>query len=100
LTGCADPDASAQPVVVGHPCLRLKGDFVNWSKWVRQVHRWVSVAFTVSVIFVIIVGLTAGESAEWAFYLPLLPLAALFFSGINLFLQPYAAKRRSSRRAS
>ncbi len=68
--------------------------------WVRQLHRWVSVAFTASVVLVIIVGLTAGESAEWAFYLPLFPLAVLFFSGINLFLQPYAARRRSSRRTS
>jgi len=68
--------------------------------WVRQLHRWVSVAFTASVVFVIIVGLTAGESADWAFYLPLLPLALLFFSGINLFLQPYAARWRRNQRTS
>lgn len=27
----------------------------NWSKWVRQIHRWLSIAFTVSVIIVTIV---------------------------------------------
>jgi len=23
---------------------------MNWNKWVRQIHRWVSIAFTVTVI--------------------------------------------------
>jgi hypothetical protein len=28
---------------------------MSWSKWVRQIHRWVSVAFTVTVIVNIVV---------------------------------------------
>jgi len=71
---------------------------LNWNTWVRQTHRWLSVAFAVTVI-VNIVALGREESTRrQVAFLPLLPLAALLFTGLYLFVLPYATKRRSGRR--
>ena len=72
---------------------------MTWSKWVRQTHRWVSIAFTVTVIanFVALARGT-GMPPFWVTYSPLLPLALLLFSGLYLFVLPYALKWRSRRR--
>ena len=70
---------------------------MNWNKWVRQTHRWLSMAFTVAVI-VNIVALAQKEPAVWVGLLALLPLALLLFTGLYLFVLPYATKWRSGRR--
>ncbi|MFC4535981.1 hypothetical protein [Sphaerisporangium dianthi] len=69
---------------------------MNLNKLVRQTHRWLSIAFTVTVI-ICFVALT-GVLPFWVFYTPLLPLALLLFSGLYLFALPYTAKWRSGRR--
>jgi len=70
---------------------------VRWSKWIRQVHRWLSIAFTVTVI-ANIVALSTGEGKppDWITYSPLLPLALLMLSGLYMFFQPYVARRRAT----
>jgi hypothetical protein len=71
---------------------------MNWNKWVRQIHRWLSIAFTVAVV-VNIVALAQGEMPPpWVTYSPLLPLALLMLTGLYLFVLPYATKWRSGRR--
>ena len=70
---------------------------MNWNRWARQTHRWLSIAFTVAVI-VNIVALRQEESAVWVGLLALLPLALLLFTGLYLFMLPYATKWRSGRR--
>jgi hypothetical protein len=71
---------------------------LNWNEWVRQTHRWLSIAFTVAVI-VNIVGLGKEKPTAWVGLLALLPLALLLITGLYLFVLPYAAKWRSGRRA-
>jgi len=70
---------------------------MNWNKWVRQTHRWLSIAFTVTVI-ANFVALARGTPPAWVTYSPLLPLALLLFSGLYMFVLPYATKWRSGRR--
>ena len=70
---------------------------LNWSNRVRQTHRWVSIAFTVAVI-VNIVALGQEEPAVWVGLLALLPLALLLFTGLYLYVLPYATTWRSGRR--
>ena len=67
--------------------------------WVRQTHRWLSLAFTVTVI-ANFVALAQGGGAPppWVTYSPLLPLALLLFSGLYLFVQPHATRWRGERR--
>jgi hypothetical protein len=67
------------------------------SKWIRQLHRWVSIAFTLTVVANIAVMSTGqGQPPAWVTYSPLLPLALLLFTGLYLFVLPYAAKKRSA----
>ena len=70
---------------------------MNWNKWVRQIHRWLSIAFTVTVI-VTFVALGQEKPVVWVSYVPLLPLALLLFTGLYLFVLPHATKWRSGRR--
>ena len=63
------------------------------SKWVRQIHRWVSIAFTVTVA-VCFVALT-GILPFWVFYVPLLPLFLLMLTGLYMFALPYVVRRRA-----
>jgi hypothetical protein len=69
---------------------------LNWNKWVRQTHRWLSIAFTVAVI-VNLVAVGKGKYTVWVGLLALLPLALLLFTGLYLFVLPYATKWGSGR---
>ena len=71
---------------------------MNWSKWIRQIHRWLSIAFTVTVIANFVALARGGTPPALVTYSPLVPLAFLLFSGLYLFALPYAAKWRSERR--
>ena len=73
---------------------------MNWNSWIRQIHRWVSIAFTVTVIAnFVALGAGSGTPPPWVTYSPLLPLALLLFSGLYMFVLPYAVRWRSGRRA-
>jgi hypothetical protein len=73
---------------------------LNWNIWIRQIHRWVSIAFTLTVIAnFIVLAQPGGMPPPWVTYSPLPPLALLMFSGLYLFTLPYAAKWRRGRRA-
>ena len=69
---------------------------MNWTKWIRQSHRWVSVAFTLSVI-VTFVALAQEKPVVWVSYVPLLPLALLLLTGLYLFALPYVTGWRRRR---
>jgi hypothetical protein len=66
---------------------------------IRQTHRWLSIVFTLTVI-ANFVALTQGQPPAWVTYSPLPPLALLLFSGLYLFVLPYATRWRSARRIS
>jgi hypothetical protein len=71
---------------------------MNWNKWIRQIHRWFSLVFTAAVI-INIVAIVAGRYATWVGLLAVAPLAFLLFTGLYLFMLPYAARWRSGRRS-
>ncbi|WP_454618637.1 hypothetical protein [Bradyrhizobium cenepequi] len=70
---------------------------MNWNTWLRQIHRWLSIAFTAAV-FVNIAAMVQGEQAVWVGLLALLPLVLLLLTGLYLFALPYAAKWRGGLR--
>ena len=71
---------------------------MSWNSWIRQFHRWVSIAFTVTVIAnFIALARGRGMPPAWVTYSPLLPLALLLLSGLYLFTLPYLAKWRTGR---
>ena len=71
---------------------------MSWNEWVRQIHRWVSILFTLTVT-ANFVAMTKGQPPAWITYSPLPPLFLLWFSGLYLFVMPYAVKWRGGRRA-
>lgn len=64
--------------------------------WIRQIHRWLSIAFTLTVA-ANFVAMTRGQPPAWITYSPLLPLALLLLSGLYLFVLPYTSRRRGLR---
>ena len=71
---------------------------MNWNNWVRQIHRWLSIVFTATVI-ANFVAMGLGEPPTLVVYSPLLPLFLLLFTGLYMFMLPYAAKLRGARGA-
>lgn len=67
---------------------------MSWNNGIRQVHRWLSIAFTVAVI-ITFVALQGDKPLGWMNYLALPPLFLLLFTGLYLFVLPYAARWRN-----
>jgi hypothetical protein len=63
------------------------------SKGVRQFHRWVSIAFTLTVI-ANFAAMTQGPPPVWITYSPLLPLFLLLLTGLYMFFLPYFTRRQ------
>lgn len=59
--------------------------------WPRQLHRWVSILFTLTVV-ANFVAMSQGTPPAWITYAPLLPLAVLALTGLYLFAVPYLKK--------
>lgn len=67
------------------------------SNSIRQVHRWLSIVFTLAVL-VNIIALVQEKQATWIGLLALFPLIVLMLTGLYLFVLPYTT--RGTRRAS
>ncbi|MBY5901038.1 hypothetical protein ACU8NH_12440 [Rhizobium leguminosarum] len=72
---------------------------MNWNNWCRQIHRWLSIAFTLAVI-INIIAMVQERASVWVGLLALLPLALLLLTGLYLFVLPHATRWRSARRSS
>jgi hypothetical protein len=65
------------------------------SKWLRQFHRWVSIAFTLTVVANFVdMAVRPGQPPGLVTYSPLLPLLLLLLTGLYLFALPYFSKSR------
>ncbi|MGR9190366.1 hypothetical protein [Rhizobium leguminosarum] len=72
---------------------------MNWNNWCRQIHRWLSIAFTLAVI-INIIAMVQERASVWVGLLALLPLALLLLTGLYLFVLPHATRWHSARRSS
>lgn len=71
---------------------------MSGSAWFRRTHRWVSMAFTATVIANFVVRAQGqGEPPPWVTYAPLLPLSLLLLTGLYLFALPYLGRRGERR---
>jgi len=62
---------------------------------IRQIHRWLSIIFTLTVI-ANFATMAIGKPPMWIVYSPLPPLFLLLFSGLYMFALPYVAKRQGT----
>jgi archaellum biogenesis protein FlaJ (TadC family) len=67
------------------------------SNRLRQLHRWLSIAFTLAVI-ANTVALVAQKQMVWLGFVALVPLLLLMATGLYMFALPYAARWRGRRR--
>lgn len=67
---------------------------MSWDNWIRQIHRWLSIIFTLTVI-ANFVAMAMGKPPSWIVYSPLPPLFLLMFTGLYMFVLPYARKQRT-----
>jgi quinol-cytochrome oxidoreductase complex cytochrome b subunit len=65
---------------------------VNWNKKIRQLHRWLSIAFTLAVLVNFGAMGLGKEPPVWVYLIALLPLFSLLITGLYLFVLPYTAK--------
>lgn len=71
------------------------------SLWIRQFHRWVSIAFMLAVIAnFVAMSQGNGQPPAWITYSPLLPLALLFFTGAYMFVLPYLSRARGTEKVN
>lgn len=68
-----------------------------WNRFIRQFHRWVSIAFTLGVITYIVV-MSQGTPPAWLGLFALVPLILLLLSGLYMFVLPYVSKARAGAR--
>ncbi|MBY5402639.1 MULTISPECIES: hypothetical protein [Rhizobium] len=71
---------------------------MNWNNRLRQIHRWLSIAFTLAVI-INIIAMVQEKLSVWVGIMALLPLTLLLLTGLYLFALPYATKWRSAGRS-
>lgn len=70
---------------------------MNWNKWIRQTHRWLSITFTLAVMFNVI-AMIGQRQAVWIGLVALVPLILLLVSGLYLFALPYVSRVRGGPR--
>jgi hypothetical protein len=66
------------------------------SKWIRQIHRWLAIVFTLTVI-ANLVAISQGTPPMWIVYSPLPPLFLMMATGLYMFALPYVAARKGKR---
>jgi hypothetical protein len=74
---------------------------MHWNSAVRQLHRWLSIIFTLTVIANFVqLSQGGGTPPNWVTYSPLPPLALMLLSGLYLFALPYIGRGRGASRGS
>ena len=69
---------------------------MKWNHWIRQIHRWLSIAFTVAVI-VNVIAMMQEKQVVWVGLLALFPLILLLLTGLYMFALAYLAKWRNGK---
>ena len=68
---------------------------MTFAGWIRQVHRWIAMAFTL-VVAANFAAMAVAAPPMWLTYLPLLPLFLLLATGLYLFALPYLGRASAS----
>ena len=68
---------------------------MNWNGLIRQVHRWVSIAFTLGFIGNLF-ALALKPYPSWMGLFALVPLILLMITGLYMFVLPYVTRRRAA----
>ncbi|MBV9540928.1 MAG: hypothetical protein JO167_06640 [Alphaproteobacteria bacterium] len=64
---------------------------MRMSLWIRQLHRWLSIIFTLTVI-ANFVAMSMGPPPPWIVYSPLPFLFLMLLTGLYMFFLPYVRR--------
>lgn len=67
---------------------------MNWSRFIRRAHRWISLLFTITVGIAAWASFSGQSEDSMLYYLPLPPLFLLMASGAYLFVLPWLGRGR------
>lgn len=67
---------------------------MNWTKWNRVIHRWVSIIFIGTVLTATYAAASGQDQTSFLYYLPLPPLFILIGSGLIMWALHYTKKWR------
>lgn len=68
---------------------------MSFSSWMRQIHRWLSIGFVVSVLSYIAI-MSRGSVPGWVDIFPAGSLILMLATGLYLFVLPYLPRRRAA----
>jgi hypothetical protein len=74
------------------------GNMSNFSKWVRNIHRWLAVPVMTALILTLITTIMQGAAPDWVSTFGIISILSLLFTGIYMFVQHYLSRLRRSRR--
>ena len=60
---------------------------------IRQIHRWISIAFTLGVM-TYMAAMTRGQPPAWVGLLALVPLILLLLTGLYMLVKHYVGRWR------
>lgn len=69
---------------------------MNWNKWVRQAHRWLSIVLTLAIIVNGVAVVRRKYNAKLGL-MAVAVLALMWVTGMYLWVLPYTARWRSGR---
>jgi hypothetical protein len=72
---------------------------MNLNHWIRQIHRWLSIGFVVSVL-TYMAAMTQGQPPAWLGIFPAGTLISMVATGLYLFALPYTLRWRAARHAA
>jgi hypothetical protein len=72
---------------------------MKWNKWIRVIHRWLSIAFTVAIT-INFIAILHKRYTNTLGLMAVSVLALSFITGMYLFVLPYFIKWRSVRRTA
>jgi len=67
---------------------------MSGNAWIRQIHRWLAIAFTLTVL-ANIVAAALGSTAMWIGFVALAPLILLMLTGLWMFWLPYRRRGKA-----
>ena len=66
---------------------------MNGNTLIRQIHRWLSILFTLIVAGIFAAQGMGKHPPQWVYFTPLAPLALMAVTGLYLFFLPYVQRR-------
>jgi L-asparagine transporter-like permease len=70
----------------------------KFSKWVRNIHRWLAIPLIIALILTLITTIAQGATPDWVATFGIFSILSLLITGLYMFVQHYLSRLRRSMR--